>query len=51
MTIEVGEETIAVHATELTGAERDEKYRVQAERYPGFAGETGRQMSRTARAV
>jgi deazaflavin-dependent oxidoreductase (nitroreductase family) len=37
VTIEVGEETIAVHATELTGAERDEKYRVQAERYPGFA--------------
>jgi deazaflavin-dependent oxidoreductase (nitroreductase family) len=33
-TIEVGDET---HATELTGAERDEKYRVQAERYPGFA--------------
>ena len=37
-TIEVGDETIAVHATELTGAERDEKYRVQAERYPWFAG-------------
>lgn len=36
-TIEVGDETVAVHATELTGAERDEKYRVQAERYPGFA--------------
>lgn len=46
MTIEVGEETIAVHATELTGAERDEKYRVQAERYPGFAGYQ-RQTSRT----
>jgi acetyl esterase/lipase len=28
---------IAVHATELTGAERDEKYRIQSERYPGFA--------------
>lgn len=37
MTIEVGDETIAVHATELTSAERDEKYRVQSERYPGFA--------------
>ena len=37
-TIEVGDETIAVHAAELTGAERAEKYRIQAERYPGFAG-------------
>jgi deazaflavin-dependent oxidoreductase (nitroreductase family) len=36
-TIEVGDETIAAHATELTGAERDEKYRLQSERYPGFA--------------
>jgi deazaflavin-dependent oxidoreductase (nitroreductase family) len=36
--IEVGDETIAVRATELTGAERDEKYRIQSERYPGFAG-------------
>ena len=46
VTIEVGEETIPVHATELTGAERDEKYRVQAERYPGFAGYQ-RKTSRT----
>jgi deazaflavin-dependent oxidoreductase (nitroreductase family) len=37
VTIEVGDETIMVHATELTGAERDEKYRVQSGRYPGFA--------------
>jgi deazaflavin-dependent oxidoreductase (nitroreductase family) len=37
VTIEVGDETIAVHATELTGAERDEKYRIQSGRYPGFA--------------
>jgi deazaflavin-dependent oxidoreductase (nitroreductase family) len=36
-TIEVDDETIAVHATELAGAERDEKYRLQAERFPGFA--------------
>jgi deazaflavin-dependent oxidoreductase (nitroreductase family) len=36
-TIEVGDDTVAVHATELTGTERDEKYRIQAERYPGFA--------------
>ena len=38
VTIEVGDEAIAVRATELTGAERDEKYRIQSERYPGFAG-------------
>ncbi len=38
VTIEVGDETIAARATELTGAERDEKYRIQSERYPGFAG-------------
>jgi deazaflavin-dependent oxidoreductase (nitroreductase family) len=37
VTIEAGDETIAVHAAELTGAERDEKYRIQSERYPGFA--------------
>jgi deazaflavin-dependent oxidoreductase (nitroreductase family) len=35
--IEVGDETIAVHASELTGEERDEKYRMQSERYSGFA--------------
>jgi F420H(2)-dependent quinone reductase len=38
VTIEAGDDTIAVHATELTRAERDEKYRIQSERYPGFAG-------------
>ena len=38
VTIEVGDDTLAVHASELTGPERDEKYRIQAERYPGFAG-------------
>ena len=26
-----------MHATELEGAERDEKYALQAQRYPGFA--------------
>jgi deazaflavin-dependent oxidoreductase (nitroreductase family) len=43
--IEVGDETIAVRATELTGAERDEKYRTTSRRpatirsrFPGFAG-------------
>jgi deazaflavin-dependent oxidoreductase (nitroreductase family) len=44
--IEVGDETIAVRAADLTGAERDEKYRIQSERYPGFAGYQ-QQTSRT----
>lgn len=35
--IEVGDEHLNVHAVELTGAERDEKYAEQARRYPGFA--------------
>jgi deazaflavin-dependent oxidoreductase (nitroreductase family) len=35
--IEVGDEHLDVRATELTGAERDEKYAEQAKRYPGFA--------------
>jgi deazaflavin-dependent oxidoreductase (nitroreductase family) len=38
VTIEVGTQTIDVHATELFGAERDEKFAIQAERFPGFAG-------------
>jgi deazaflavin-dependent oxidoreductase (nitroreductase family) len=36
-TIEVGDGHVGVHAVELHGAERDAKYAVQAERYPGFA--------------
>lgn len=36
-TIEVGDHHVAVHAVELRGAERDAKYAIQAERYPGFA--------------
>ena len=35
--IEVGGRTVVAEAVELTGAERDEKYRKQAELYPGFA--------------
>ena len=35
--IEVADKIIDVHATELEGKERDEKYMLQAERYPGFA--------------
>lgn len=36
--IEVGDDCLDVHAVELQGAERDAKYALQAERYPGFAG-------------
>jgi hypothetical protein len=35
-----------VHAVELTGTERDEKYAEQARRYPGFA-EYQRKTTRT----
>jgi deazaflavin-dependent oxidoreductase (nitroreductase family) len=35
--IEVGDDLLDVHAVELHGAERDEKYVEQARRYPGFA--------------
>jgi deazaflavin-dependent oxidoreductase (nitroreductase family) len=35
--IEVGDETLAVHAVELRGAERDTHFAEQARRYPGFA--------------
>ena len=35
--IEVGDDYVEVHAAELHGAERDAKYAIQAERYPGFA--------------
>jgi deazaflavin-dependent oxidoreductase (nitroreductase family) len=44
--IEVGDEHLDVHAVELTGAERDEKYAEQARRYPGFA-EYERKTTRT----
>jgi deazaflavin-dependent oxidoreductase (nitroreductase family) len=44
-TIEVGGADIAVHATELEGAERDQWYAEQARRYPGF-GEYERKTSR-----
>jgi deazaflavin-dependent oxidoreductase (nitroreductase family) len=36
-TIEVGDAEVAVQATELKGAERDQWYAEQARRYPGFA--------------
>jgi deazaflavin-dependent oxidoreductase (nitroreductase family) len=35
--IEVGDDHIDVHAVELDRPERDAKYAIQAERYPGFA--------------
>ena len=44
--IEVGDDIIDVQATELQGAERDDKYALQAERYPTFA-EYQRKTSRT----
>ena len=44
--IEIGDDIIDVHAIELRGAERDDKYAIQAERYPGFA-EYERMTSRT----
>lgn len=36
VTIEVGDLTLEVEATELAEPERTEKFRAQAERYPGF---------------
>jgi deazaflavin-dependent oxidoreductase (nitroreductase family) len=44
--IEVGDDIVDVHATDLQGEERDDKYALQAERYPGFA-EYERMTSRT----
>jgi deazaflavin-dependent oxidoreductase (nitroreductase family) len=44
--IEVGDDIVDVRATELQGAERDEKYALQAERFPGFA-DYERKTSRT----
>ena len=44
--IEVGDDIFDVHATELEGAERDEKFALQAERYSGFA-DYERKTSRT----
>ena len=46
-TIEVGDRLIGVHAAELRGSERDEKYAEQARRYPGFAG----YQEKTARVI
>ena len=44
--IEVGDDIVDVHATELQGAQRDDKYALQAERYPAFV-EYQRKTSRT----
>jgi deazaflavin-dependent oxidoreductase (nitroreductase family) len=44
--IEVGDDTIDVHATDLQARERDEYFARQAELYPGFAG-FQRKTSRT----
>jgi deazaflavin-dependent oxidoreductase (nitroreductase family) len=45
--IEVGPDEIAVHATELTGAQRDEAYAEQVRRFPTF----GEYESRTNRVI
>lgn len=37
-TVEIGTETFPVTTTEITGAEHDRLYDIQAQRYPGFAG-------------
>lgn len=36
-TVEVGTETFAVTASQITGQEHDRLYGIQADRYPGFA--------------
>ncbi|OBI09325.1 cell entry protein [Mycolicibacter nonchromogenicus] len=36
-TVELGTDTFAVTAVEITGAEHDRLYGIQAKRYPGFA--------------
>jgi deazaflavin-dependent oxidoreductase (nitroreductase family) len=46
VSIEVGDGSVDVHAVELQSVERDAKYAVQAERYPGFA-EYERKTTRT----
>jgi deazaflavin-dependent oxidoreductase (nitroreductase family) len=44
--IEVGDDAFEAEATELTGAERDDKYAEQARRFPGF-GEYQEKTTRT----
>jgi len=46
-TIEVGDRLIEVHAAELSGRERDEKYAEQVRRYPHF----GDYQEKTARTI
>lgn len=42
--IELDNDVFAVHANELHGRERDEKFEAQARRYPGFAGYQSKTM-------
>jgi deazaflavin-dependent oxidoreductase (nitroreductase family) len=44
--VEIGDDVVNVRTSELQGAERDEKYALQAERYPAFA-EYQRMTTRT----
>lgn len=46
-TVEVGSETFTATATEITGAEHDRLYAVQAAQYPGFA----KYQANTARVI
>ncbi|MDT5065840.1 MAG: hypothetical protein QOK02_1995 [Mycobacterium sp.] len=46
VSIEVGDDVLDAHATDLQDPERDAKYTLQAERYPAFA-EYQRMTSRT----
>lgn len=45
--VEVGDQTLHVHADEMRGTERDDLFSRQASLYPGFA----RYQSRTARTI
>jgi hypothetical protein len=45
--VEVGDDAFEADATELTGAERDDKYAEQARRFPGF----GEYQTKTTRTI
>lgn len=47
MRIEVGEETLDVHAEELHGEERERLFRAQAERVPQFGEYEQKAVGRT----
>ena len=49
VTIEVGAQTIEVHAAELVGKQREAKFGIQAKRYPRFAGHQRKQPDHPSR--